>query len=82
MMATNIIKLVLKGILFYTTIIATLLFMAGVDSIYDEGYFFTSIVIVVAMIYTCYKSLNKKEVDTLLLMKYFSIGESTEEDDE
>lgn len=81
-MATNTIKLVLKGILFYATIIATTLFITGVDSIYDEGYFFYFIVIVSAMIYACYKLLSKEEVDTLLLVKYLSMEEPAEADDE
>lgn len=81
-MVTDTIKLVLKGILFYATIIAVYFFMAGVDSIYDEGYFFISIVVVAAMVYSCYKLLSKEEVDTLLLMKYFLMKESAETDDE
>lgn len=71
-MATSKIKLALKGILFYATIIAVSFFIAGIDSIYDEGYFFVSIIIVSALVYACYKLLSKDEVDTLLLMKYFS----------
>lgn len=81
-MVTDTIKLVLKGILFYATIIAVYFFMAGVDSIYDEGYFFISVVVVAAMVYACYKLLGKEEVDTLLLMKYFSMEEPAETDDE
>lgn len=79
-MTANTIKLALKGILFYATIITISFFIAGVDSIYDEGYFFASIVIVSTLVYACYKLLSKDEVDTLLLMKYFSKWESEEDD--
>lgn len=76
------IKLVLKGILFYATIIAVYFFMAGVDSIYDEGHFFTSVIVVAALVYACYKLLNKEEVNMFTLSKYFSMEEPAEEDDE
>lgn len=74
------IKLVFKGILLYTTIIAVILFIGGVDSIYDNGYFTEGIILVAGMIYACYKCINEKECDILLLNKYLGMPE--EEDDE
>ena len=73
------IILVFKGILLYTTMIAAMLFIAGVDSLYDKGYFFQSVIAVVALIYACYKTISEEEFNILILNKYFGI---TEEDDD
>lgn len=75
------IKLTLKGILFYVTIIAIYLFVAGIDSIYDEGHLLISTVIVASLIYACYKLLDKEDIDKLTLKKYIS-KEKPEEEDE
>lgn len=72
--------LVLKGILLYITMIASMLFVGGVDSLYDNGYFFYSIIIVAGLIYACYKVIDKEEFDILTLNKYF--GSPEEDDDE
>ena len=73
------ITLVLKGILLYTTIIVCMLSAMGIDSIYENGYFIIDIVICAGLIYTCYKTINKEEVDTLTLNKY--LGKKLEEYD-
>lgn len=73
------IKLVLKGILLYITIIVCMLSAMGIDSIYENGYFIIDIVICAGLIYTCYKTINKEEIDTLTLNKY--LGEKLEEYD-
>lgn len=73
------IKLVFKGILLYITIIVSFLFVGGVDSLYDNGYFTLSVVIVAALIYACYKTISKEDADTLLLTKYFGGEESDDE---
>ena len=73
------IKLVLKGILLYITIIVCMLSAMGIDSIYENGYFIIDIVICAGLIYTCYKTINKEEMDTLTLNKY--LGEKLEEYD-
>lgn len=49
-------KLILKGVLLWITAFAVMLFMSGVDSIYDNGYFFIYVVICASLIYACYKN--------------------------
>ena len=73
------IKLVFKGILLYTTFIVCMLSAMGIDDIYDKGYFLIDIVICAGLIYTCYKTINKEELNTLLLNNH---TEELEEDDE
>lgn len=73
------VKLALKGILLYTTIISAMLYVCGIDSLYDEGYFIISTLIVVSLICTCYKTISEKEADLLLLSKFFD-GEDRELD--
>lgn len=58
-------KLILKGLLFYTTIILSILYVCSVDSIYDNNYFLTATGIVALLIYICYKTITKEEVDIL-----------------
>ena len=74
------IILVLKGILLYTTTIVCMLSVAGIDDIYDKGYFFTDIAICAALIYACRRTISEDDLDTLSLDKYF--GDNKEEDDE
>ena len=81
--AMNKIILTLKGILLYTTMIAAMLFIAGIDSIYDNDYFIEAIIIVAGLIYLCYKIINEKEFNTLSFNKFFNkYFKTTEEDDE
>lgn len=65
------IKLILKGILLYTTIIAAMLYICGVNSIYDNGYFLPAIGIVALLIYICYKTITEEEANILSGNKLF-----------
>lgn len=65
------VLLVLKGILLYTTIILATLWVSALDSLYDNGYFTFSTLIVTGLIYICYKTINKREFNILCLSKYF-----------
>lgn len=67
----NTIKLILKGILLYTTMILAMLYICGVDSIYDNGYFLPATGIVVLLIYICYKTITEEEADILSGNKLF-----------
>lgn len=67
----NTIKLLLKGILLYTTMILAMLYICGVDSIYDNGYFFPATGIVALLIYICYKTITEEEADILSGNKLF-----------
>ena len=67
----NTIKLILKGILLYTTMILAILYICGVDSIYDNGYFLPATGIVALLIYICYKTITEEEADILSGNKLF-----------
>lgn len=58
-------KLILKGILLYSTILIAIFSICGIDSIYDEGYFLHMIFIMAVLIYTCHKTISKEESDIL-----------------
>lgn len=64
--------MIFKGMLLYMTILVTMIFMMGVDSIYDQGYFFYGIMLVAALVFVCYKTINKEELEILTLSKYFN----------
>ena len=68
-------KLIIKGVLLYVTIFVTLLYMMGIDSIYDNGYFFHGLILVLILIGVCYKTINKEELEILTLNRYFSLLE-------
>ena len=65
-------KLITKGVLLYVTILVTLLYMMGIDSIYDNGYFFHGLILVLIPIGVCYKTISKEELEILTLNKYFN----------
>lgn len=65
-------KLIIKGVLLYVTILVTLLYMMGIDSIYDNGYFIHGLILVSILIGVCYKSINKEELEILTLSRYFN----------
>lgn len=65
-------RLIAKGVLLYVTILVALLYMMGIDSIYDNGYFFHGLVLVLILIGVCYKAISKEELEILTLNKYFN----------
>lgn len=65
-------KLIIKGVLLYVTTLVTLLYMMGIDSIYDNGYFIHGIILVLILIGVCYKTINKEELEILTLNKYLN----------
>lgn len=65
------LKIILKGVLLWITTFAVILFMSGVDSIYDNGYFIHSITVCVVLCYACYKLISKEELEVLTLSKWF-----------
>ena len=70
-------KLIIKGIMLWITAFVTILFVAGVDSIYDNGYFFQTLIAIIVMIFCCYKLISEKEFEVLSLYRWFNkiIGE-------
>lgn len=65
-------KLIIKGVLLYVTILVTLLYMMGIDSIYDNGYFIHGLVLISILVGVCYKTINKEELEILTLSRYFN----------
>ena len=39
-------KLIIKGMLLYMTTLVIMIFIMGIDSIYDQGYFFYGIMLI------------------------------------
>lgn len=64
------VNTILKGMLLWITTFAIIIFVSGVDSIYDNGYFIQSLVTIVILCYTCYKLISKEELKTLTLYKW------------
>lgn len=64
-------KLILKGVLLYTTTFLVILFILGVESIYDNGYFIPFVVICAVLCYTCYKLISEKEFKILTFTDNF-----------
>ena len=76
----NKFKLILKGIMLWTTAFMSALFIAGIDSIYDNGYILQTLTVVTLMIFCCYKLISEEEFEILSLYRWFNkiIGESCE----
>lgn len=66
------IKLILKGVLLWVTAFAVILFISGVDSLYDNGYFIYSIVICAVLCYACYNLISENELKEITLYKWFN----------
>lgn len=66
------IKLFLKGVLLYVTFLVCFLAIGSIDSLYDKGYFFETIIVVAGLIYSCKKTISEKEFDILSLNKFFN----------
>ena len=73
-------KLILKGVLLWVTAHAVMLFMSGVDSIYDNGYFMHSIIVCIILCYACYKLISEEEFEILTLYKWFNKTAGEESD--
>lgn len=77
------LKMVLKGILLYITAIVAFVWVAGIDSIMDNGYFIEFTLVLAALIYACYKTMSEDEVDTLLGNKLLKkLGKCEEEEND
>lgn len=74
--------LVLKGIIFHITLICALLYVAGIDDIFDKGYFFPATIVVAALIYLCYCIINETELKKICFEDYFNRLFGTDEEDE
>ena len=61
-------KLIIKGILLYTTILVILFFFMGIESIFDHKIIIEWITIILLLIVLCYKYITKEELKTLSLV--------------
>lgn len=71
----NRFKLILKGIMLWITAFVTVLFIAGVDSIYDNGYFFQTLIAVVVMIFCCHKLISEEEFKKVTFYNLLKLDE-------
>ena len=58
----------LKGLLFYITIISLVLTVLSIDSLYDKGYLFIQIPLLILLVFICSKIISKKDVKKLLFI--------------
>ena len=71
----NKFKFIIKGILLWTTGFVTMFFIAGIDSIYDNGYFFQILIAVVVMIFCCYKLISEEEFKKVTFYNLLKLDE-------
>ena len=71
----NKFKFIIKGILLWTTAFVAILFVAGVDSIYDNGYFFQTLIAVIVMIFCCYKLISEGEFKKITFYNLLKLDE-------
>lgn len=71
----NKFKLIIKGIMLWTTAFVTMFFIAGIDSIYDNGYFFQTFVAVVVMIFCCCKLISEEEFKKITFYNLLKLDE-------
>ena len=71
----NKFKFIIKGILLWTTGFVTVFFIAGIDSIYDNGYFFQTIAVVVVMILCCHKLISEEEFKKVTFYNLLKLDE-------
>lgn len=58
-----------KGMLLYITFFFTLIFMMGVDSIYDQGLFLPFVGVEILLIALCKRTISENEVKKLTFTK-------------
>lgn len=64
-------KFVIKGVILWMTLFAVILYISGIDSIIDNGYFIVSTLSIAIMCFACYKLISVEELETLLLYKWY-----------
>ena len=68
-------KFIIKGILLWTTGFVTMFFIAGIDSIYDNGYFFQTLAVVIVMILCCHKLISEEEFKKVTFYNLLKLDE-------
>lgn len=64
----NTVYKTLKGLLFYITIISFVLTVLSIDSLYDNGYLFIQIPLLILLVFICSKIISKEDVKKLLFI--------------
>lgn len=70
MKSKNSIKLMLKMVLVFITILLFALFVTGVDSLLEEGYLIYGVIILLVFTIACFKLVSKEDLDSLTGGKY------------
>ena len=65
-------KLICKGVLLYVTTLVAMLWLCGIDSIVELGYFIPWTSVMALLIYVCYRTISKEELDILTFNKYLN----------
>lgn len=71
----NKFKFIIKGILLWTTGFVTIFFIAGIDSIYDNGYFFQTLAVIIVMILCCHKLISEEEFKKVTFYNLLKLDE-------
>ena len=58
----------LKGLLFYITVISLVLTVLSIDSLYDKGYLFIQIPLLILLVFICSKIISKEDAKKLLFI--------------
>ena len=64
----NTVYKTLKGLLFYITIISLVLTVLSIDSLYDKGYLFIQIPLLILLVFICSKVISKEDMKKLLFV--------------
>lgn len=65
------IKLILKAILFYTTLVTIIIVACGIGDVYTQDYTLYAIILIALLVYSCKKTINKEDIDIISLNKLF-----------
>lgn len=66
------VKFIFKGVLLYVTTFVTILWLCGIDSIVEQGYFIPWTLVMAILIYACYKCISYREFYILSLSRWFN----------
>lgn len=65
-------KLLYKGVLLYVTTLISVLWICGIEFLVDKGYFIPYTLIMVSLIYLCYKIISIREFYVLSLYRHIN----------
>nr|DAR02424.1 MAG TPA: hypothetical protein [Crassvirales sp.] len=66
------VKLIYKGVLLYVTTLISVLWICGIEFLVDKGYFIPYTLIMVSLIYLCYKIISIREFCILSLYRMWN----------